>query len=481
MPSVEWKDGHRRMTKPHSLSLATTVAATVLLLAPAAAAQAPLPSKIGPIVERRLANGMSVVLQEDHRAPLVSLRIAYEGGESAAPAALAGVSRLTTSLMINATKHVHPGEYADFLARAGATGVTDWTSVSGTQLAVTVPVSQLALPLWLWSDQVAFFDDGVDDAQFVTQRNHLLVALRAGAVGSPTSRLDEFAWEELIPPDSPLHAFVTAETVAGIDRAAVLAFHARWITPAHATLAMVGDFAAADALALVERYFGPIPRGNADHTAIPPTVTLRGETQVDVAADVPAAEVSLRWPTPRLLTSEDARLDDVAHLLVSVRTSWLYWKLVDEKKVATNVTARQRSGDLASQFDVHIIGAPGRSAVEVLAAYDAAMDELRSRPVGPGELRGASYETLIDHDHALENPWTRASDYAKYARLVGTADYEAHDFERYSRLTPAQVREAMDRWLPRDRRVVLLVTPTPGAPPGGERRGAPRFTPARTP
>ena len=149
-----------------------------------------------------------------------------------------------------------------------------------------------------------------------------------------------------------------------------------------------------------------------------------------------------------------------------------YWKLVDEKKIATSVTvlARARSGTRASQFEVRIVAAPGRSAADLLAAYDVAMGELRSRLAQPAEIAGAVYETLIDQDHALENPWTRASYYAKYERLVGTPDYVSHDFQRYEGLTPAAVREALDKWLPRCIRRVVLLGDADTRRLGGERR-----------
>ena len=159
----------------------------------------------------------------------------------------------------------------------------------------------------------------------------------------------------------------------------------------------------------------------------------------------------------------------VARTVAGSRTGWLFWKLVDEKKVAVNVTARQRSDALSSQFEVHIEGARGKTPRELLAAFDAAMDDLRSKEPSSKELAGAIYETVIDRLLSLEKAPTRAFDFARTEVLAGAADYTKHDLGRYGFVDPGHVRDAMTQLLPARRRVVLMVTPTRGASLGGDR------------
>jgi zinc protease len=236
----------------------------------------------------------------------------------------------------------------------------------------------------------------------------------------------------------------------------------------------VGGVAAADAFALAERYFGSIPRAAEPSGPALPAVTLSGEHRVNVAANVPRAHVSIRWPTPKLLSVDDARLDVLARLLAGTRTAWLYWKLVDDAKVATGLAARQRSGALGSQFEIVLDGAEGKSAADLLAAFDAAMDELAATSATSHQIDGALYETLIERQLLLERPSVRAAEYAKSSALTGVADNLGQDFERYDHITSTIVRDTLRRWLPRERRVVLLVTPSPGAAAGGERTAGTR-------
>jgi zinc protease len=456
-----------------SLSLAVFFAAAVSSSSQPAVAQPRFNKFLGGVEQRHLDNGLTVVVQEDHHVPLVSLALRYEGGESASPSGLEGTATMTERLMADgATSHVAAGDYARLLARAGATGVRDWTWSGGANLDVTLPANRLALPLWLWSEQMGFFADGLADPAIATQKNKLREQLRTTLDGGPMARVDVFAAEELYPQGHPYRTwYITPESIDHIDRAAILAFHDRWMIPARATLVIVGDVAAGDAFALAERYFGPLPRGDAPAVPPPPAPPLTGEAQVDVVANMPTANVSIRWLTPRELTTDDARLDVVAHLLAGHATGWLAWKLVDEQKIATRVTARQRSAALASQFEVAIEGARGKSVGEVLTAFDTAMDAVRQRAARPREIGGAVYENCVDPWFSLEGLAYRAQRYATYSLLVGTPDYLEHNVDRYRGITPEIVRDAIARWLPADRRVVLLVTPSPTAGPGGERTG----------
>ena len=460
------------------LAAGLTLAFPLVALSDDAPAQ-PAAKVFAPIVERHLDNGMTVVVEEDHRVPLVSLALRYDVGERACPAGLAGVATLTTMLMLHDSKHVPKDDYARLLARAGSPAFNDWTSNDATVLEVTVPSNRLELPLWLWSDQMGFFTGG-DDALLASQRVVLEEQRRTALEGAANSRLDEFASEELLPPGHPYRNAAAESTAAihKIDRQAVLAFHHTWMTPDHATLSIVGDVEPKDALRAVERYFAPIPRGAASaRIDRPPPVTLTGQIQLDVAANRPTALVSIRWPTPRFLTTEDARLDIVARVLAGGRTALLYWKLVDEKKVATQVWARERSRDLTSEFLVTIVGAPGRTAVELLTAFDASMDELQGRELSAGQVDEAIYETLVDRFTSIDAAPSRAEMFANYQAIVGTPGYLSHDLKIHQSVSPQIVRDTMTQWMPRDRRLVILVSPDRNAASGGERRTR-RFTPA---
>jgi zinc protease len=442
-----------------------------------ARAQTRLGEFLESVQQRHLDNGLTVVVQEDHRVPLVSLSLGYEGPEAGSPAGW-----VTKLLMTQgATRHVAAGDYERLLMRAGASGLQSPTYIGEIRFNVTLPANRLALPLWLWSEQMGFFADGLTEDQIALAKNKQRELERAALDGSPLAHLDVFAGQELYPPGHPNRLWwITPEAIDGVDRAAILAFHDKWIAPPRATLAIVGDVLASDAFGLVERYFGSLPRAMSSRDPPPAAPPLAGETQIDVAAAVPASHLSIRWLTQRRMSTDDARLDIVAHLLTGSRTAWLSWSLIDEKKVATTVSAHQASSSLASVFELSVDAVPGRTAAELLAACDDALDQVRTRVARQSAIDRAAYELLVDQRQSIESTSFRAERYVFYSALVGTPDYIAHDFQRYSGVTPDDVRKAMEKWLPHDRRVVLLVDPAPGAAAGGEKKGR-RFVPAVAP
>ncbi|MGH7438969.1 MAG: M16 family metallopeptidase, partial [Polyangiaceae bacterium] len=412
----------------------------------------------GPLTVTHLANGMTVAVQEDHRVPLVALALSYDAGRRASPPGLPGIAALTTSLMLRATQHVKDGDYFRLLSEAGAT-MSDATNLDHILFDVEVPSNRIELPLWLWSDQMGFFDEALTDAALESQRSTSERARKTWLETAPLSQLDTIAREELFPTDHPYrNALVGApEDVRGVDRKAVVAFHDAWIRPEHAFLAIVGDVVPGDAAAVAGRYFGTISgRGAPGRIARPPAVTLQGETIVDVAANVPRARVDIYWPTARFLTTEDARLDIVAHIFSGVRTSLVYWDLVDKQKVATRVWTHQYSADLGSIFEVNIELAPGHTPPEGLAAFDAVVAEILSHTPQAGVVGMAGYEMLINRAVNLESPRDRARQVCSYFTIVGEPNYFAHDFNRYDDVPGQAVNDAITRLLPPDRRVVLL-------------------------
>jgi zinc protease len=437
---------------------------------------------LGYVEQRHLDNGLTVVVQEDHRVPQVALTIRYEAGDSASPPGMEGTATVATFLMVGGpTEHVAAGDYRKLLLQAGASNLQDQATDDRIEFDVTVPSSQLALPLWLWSDQMGYFAPALTDERLAKEKAKLREMRRVGLEGAPTSRIGVFANEELFPRGYPNRSWMaTLQSIDRIDRAAVRAFHDRWIVPHCATLVIVGDVKASEAFGLVERYFGTLPGAPVPREPPPVAPPLTGEVQLDVAANVPTANVSIRWLTPRDLTTDDARLDVVAHLLSGNQTNWINWKLVDEQKVATSVTAYQSSGRYASQFVLSVVGARGRTATELLAAVDSAMDAARTRVARQREINGAVYELNIDPLFGLEGMEYRAQRYARFSMLVGTPSYIEHNFDRYLDITPGIVHETIARWLPPDKRVVLLVTPKADAAPGGEQTGR-RFVPTVSP
>jgi zinc protease len=419
-----------------------------------------------------LPNGMTVVLAPDHTAPVVGLELRYLVGSGDDPPGRPGLSVLTQRLMVRATTHLAEGEYDRRLDAAGGYDSEWHTGFDRTVFRVTVPAEELALPLWLWSDQMGFFADRLDAAlvrqQLAVARNERVQRID----NIPAGRVGELARAHLYPPGHPYHAGELPGTAAleGISPDEVRAFFDSHYRPQRAVLALSGDFDPTHALDIVTRYFGTFHAGGAVRLAEAGPPLLAGETRLRVAARVEMASVLVAWSTPAYRRPGDAELDLIAELLAGRRVGWLRLKLVDEMKIAASVSARQVSLQRGSEFVIHASATPGHTADELVRAIDQVLARLQARPPERFSTMGAIAGYLIDKVFDLEQSRVRADRYADCGEGEGaTVDDCARAWvSQYVRLPPEQLSRVAAEQLPLGRRVVVEVIPSATAPLAGE-------------
>jgi len=142
-------------------------------------------------------------------------------------------------------------------------------------------------------------------------------------------------------------------------------FFRRYYAPNNASLAIVGDIDVARTKALVEKYFGTIPRGPAVPPVEATTPAITGERRAMVKDKVELPRVYLAWITPPIFQPGDAEADLTARILGGSKASRLYRSLVYDKKIAQSVSASQQSLRLGSVFQIAVTAKPGHTAEEL--------------------------------------------------------------------------------------------------------------------
>jgi zinc protease len=222
----------------------------------------------------------------------------------------------------------------------------------------------------------------------------------------------------------------------------------------------------------VRKYFGSIPAGAAvAPVPVVAPVTLTGETRLAMAARVDAPVVEMAWPTPPAEAPDDAALDLVAALLAGNRTSLLYSKLGDDMHIARDVHAHQASMAYGSEFTIRVTAAAGHTADEVIAAIDDVLRRLQAQTPTTFLIDGARASYLMNPLYGLQRFEELANRYAECEFYRRKQPCMASWLARYSSVAREELSQVAGRWLPLDRRVVLIATPTEGAPIGGELRG----------
>jgi zinc protease len=451
-------------------SFVLLVALTAVPLAPRANAQSPAPAPAPievPFRQFRLDNGLNVILHRDTSVPVVAVNVWYHVGSANEKPGRTGFAHLFEHLMFEGSKNVPEGEFDTLLESAGGDN-NGSTSNDRTNYVIDVPANALELGLFLESDRMAYLLDTMTPARVDGQRDVVKNERRQSYENRPYGmadiELDEALWPEGHPYHWPTIGYMEDLTAASYDD--VINFFSTYYSPNNASLVLAGDIDFDEARALVQKWFGDIPRGADVLPVAPPPAQLSGVTRKTLTDRVRLPRLYLAWLTPRHFAPGDAALDVVSSVLAGGKNSRLYKRLVYDLQIAQDVAAFQASSSLGSQFQIIATARPGHTAAEMQAVIDEELALLAREAPAAREVERALNQIEASFLRSMERVGGfggKADALNAYFAAGGGPDYFAEDLARYTVLTPADVQAAAVDWLPLDRRVVLVVEPE-GAP-----------------
>ena len=252
------------------------------------------------------------------------------------------------------------------------------------------------------------------------------------------------------------------EDLTAASHSDVVEFFKKYYAPNNASLVVAGDIDFDRTRALVEKWFGEIPRGTAVEPVAPPAAILTGVQKKTLTDKVTLPRLYLAWLTPRFYAPGDAALDITSSVLAGGKNSRLYKRLVYDMQIAQDVSAYQQSGALGSQFQIVATARTGHTAAELLKVIDEELDRLRREGPQPREVQRAINQMEASFYRRMQRVGGfggKADQLNAYFAAGGGPDYFAEDLARYTSLAPPDVQSAIIEWLPADRRVELVVEP----------------------
>jgi zinc protease len=417
-----------------------------------------------PYEKYTLPNGLDVILRQDHRLPIVAVNLWYHVGPANEVAGRTGFAHLFEHLMFQGSKHTPHDSHFQMLEAAGATGINGTTDYDRTNYFETVPSNRLELALWIESDRMGYLLDAIDQKEFANQQDVVRNERRQTTENRPYGNAEEELVHMLYPPNHPYYANVIGSH-ADIQAARLedaREFFKRYYAPNNASIAIVGDFAAAQTKQLIQKYFGTLKRG----ATVPPidvqTPKITMERRKVVPDRIELPRVYMAWLTPSVFKPGDAEAVMAGEILGGGRASRLYQKLVYEKQIAQNVSAYQQSLLLGSQFQIEATARPGHTAEELEAAINEELESLRTQPVAPRELEQARNIIETGAITRLENLNGVANMLNEYNHYLHDPGYLQKDVERFRAVTPASLMAfARDQLRPDARAVVYAVKGEP--------------------
>jgi zinc protease len=242
----------------------------------------------------------------------------------------------------------------------------------------------------------------------------------------------------------------------------VVAFFKRYYAPANASLVVAGDIDPARTRALVEKWFGDVKPGTAPEPMTIPGVALSSVQKKTISDKVQLPRLYLAWLTPRHFEPGDAALDVVADILAGSKNSRLYKRLVYDMQIAQDVSAFQESGGLSSSFQIVATPRPGHTVEELQSVIDEEIAKLQGESPSSHDVQRSLNQIEASFFNRMERVGGfggKADQLNAYFTVTGDPDWFNEDLSRYRALAPSDVRAAAGQFLPRDRRVELIVQP----------------------
>lgn len=442
-----------------SRRVSCAVLALTLLAADAMPALAAVPPPKLQYDISTLPNGLTVVLSEDHSTPIVHLGVWYHVGSKNEKAGRTGFAHLFEHMMFKGSKNVDPEEHTSLIASVGGQS-NAYTTDDETVFWQTLPAQYLPLAAWLEADRMATLR--VDKDTFVNEREVVKEERRMRVDNQPYGRLNEIIYDQTFTTHPYKHP--TIGSMADLEAASiedVREFYDTFYVPENATVVIVGDFETAQAKAIVEQYFGRVPKA-----ARP------------VPRDIPKEPAQTRektvtlqqaWPLPAVVVAYHITYDGhpdsyplhiASKVLSDGQSSRIYQALVYERQLAVTAFGGANLIEDPNLFYAVALVQPGHTPQEAAAALIAELDALKSDGITDRELQRAKNQFARDYITGRESVQQKALQLAHAVVIhhdITTADGE---FDIFQKITAADVKRVAQAYFIPENRTVITIMPS---------------------
>ena len=412
-----------------------------------------------PFQKRTLANGLDVIVHEDHNLPMVGVNIWYHVGSKNERPGRTGFAHLFEHLMFEGSEH-HDHGYFPPLQRAGGL-VNGSTNADRTNYYEVVPTGALDLALWMESDRMGYLLPALSDQKFNNQRDVVLNERRQNYENRPYGLAGMALAAAMYPPDHPYHWLTigSPDDLRAASLEMVREFFQTYYHAGNASLTLAGDIEQEQAFDLAERYFGDLAAGpKVDRIKLAPA-TLDASKNLVFEDRVELPRLYISWHSPAMFADDDAELDIAADVLSHGKTSRLYKSLVYERRVATDVSAYQQSREMAGQFQIVCTAANGVALTELNTAILSAVVELAGGGPTASELERGVAQTEAQFIYRLQTIGGKADQLNAYNIYAGDPGYFNVDRQRYLNVTSKGAAAAVNRWLVHAPSTTMSVVP----------------------
>ncbi len=397
-----------------------------------------------------LPNGLTLLVHEDRKAPIVAVNVWYHVGSKNEVRGRTGFAHLFEHLMFNGTEH-NNNDYFKVLEKLGATDLNGTTNEDRTNYFQNVPTNALDTVLWMESDRMGHLVGVIDQARLDEQRGVVQNEKRQGE-NEPYGMVDLLSYEYSFPSGHP-YSWSVIGSMDDLNAASlkdVKEWFAKYYGPTNATIVLAGDIDAKTAKEKVEKYFGHIPPGPPLQRPEQWIAKRTGNKKVSLQDRVPQARLYRMWNVPPSDTTELTRLRLFSAILGGGKTSRLYKRLVYRDQIATDASSGIDTREIASILTVEATARPGLDLTAVEAALSEEIHDLLTNGPTAEEVKRAQTQFVSNFVRGTERigGFGGKSDLLAQGQVyAGNPEYYKTVLKDVQSATPADLKQVANAWL----------------------------------
>ena len=408
-----------------------------------------------------LDNGLTLILHQDNSDPLTHVDMTYHVGSGREDIGKSGFAHFFEHMMFQGSEHVGDDQHFKMVTESGGT-MNGTTNSDRTNYFQTVPASQLEKMLWLEADRMGFLVDAVTQEKFEVQRETVKNERGQSYENRPYGLLRERVAQAMYPVGHP-YSWQTIGYIDDLNRVNVndlKAFFLRWYGPNNATLTIGGDIDVEKTLAMVNKYFGSIPRGPEVKMPEKPSITIDADRYISLEDNVHLPLIYMSYPTASVRHEDEAPLDLLSSILGGGKTSLLYKNLV-KNQLAVQASVSHPCAELACTFNMLALPNPasGKTLADMEKVIRDTLIEFEARGVEDDDLLKAKAEMEAGFIFGLQSVAGKVSQLAANETFKGNPNYIEKDIARYANVTKADVMRVFQKYIKNKHGVIMSIVP----------------------
>ncbi len=408
--------------------------------------------------EYDLDNGMHVILHQDNTAPVVTTSVMYHVGAKDENPERTGFAHFFEHLLFEGTENIDRGEWFTIVTSNGGSNNANTTD-DRTYYYEVFPSNSLELGLWMESERLMhpiINQIGVD-----TQNEVVKEEKRLRVDNQPYGRFIEYVKKNMFTKHP--YRWTTIGKMEHLDAATLeefQAFNKKFYSPNNAVLVVAGDIDIPKTKKMVQDYFGPIPRGEEivrnfeKEDPITETITAKS---YDPNIQIPAVVAAYR--TPGFKEKDAYVLDMLSTYLSDGKSSKLYKKIVDDKKMALQVGAFNISQEDYGMYILYGLPLGENSLESLITEIDEEVLKVQNELITEKDyqkLQNKFENQFVNSNSSVEGI---ANSLARYYMLYGDTNLINNEINIYRSITREDIQNVAKKYLNPNQRLILEYLP----------------------